>query len=78
MLDWILNICWRYVAVKSIEHELLEVQSRLSRLETAVISLRRDTVHTQKDVVHQQLSIDLLKERIHRIGLIYGTKLFSA
>jgi hypothetical protein len=43
-----------------IEHELCEVQSRLSRLETAVIGLRRDIVHTEKDVVRQQLSIRLV------------------
>jgi len=50
-----------------IEHELREVQSRLSSLEAAVIGSRRDAVHTQEDVARQQVSIDYLKERIHRI-----------
>ena len=50
-----------------IEHELREVQSRLSSLETAVIGLRRDIVFTQEDVVRQQLSIDHLKERLNRV-----------
>lgn len=50
-----------------IEHELREVQSRQSSLETAVIGLRRDIVFTQEDVVRQPLSIDHLKERLHRI-----------
>ena len=50
-----------------IEHELREVQARLSSLEAAVIGSRRDVVHTQEDVARQQLSIDHLKERIYRI-----------
>ena len=50
-----------------IEHELREVQSRLSSLEAAVIGVRRDAVYTQEDVARQQLSIDHLKERIQRI-----------
>jgi len=50
-----------------IEHELREVQARLSSLEAAVVGMRRDTAHTEEDVVRQQLSIDHIKERIHRI-----------
>lgn len=50
-----------------IEHELREVQLRLSSLESAVIGTKRDGVHTQEDVARQQVTIDGIKERLDRI-----------
>ena len=46
--------------------ELREVKHRLTGLETAVIAVRRDTVHTDSGLARRQAAFDRLNERIER------------
>ncbi|MEM7016126.1 MAG: hypothetical protein AAF512_02160 [Pseudomonadota bacterium] len=51
----------------TIQHELRELQARISGLESTVISSRRDGIHLQEETARQQSSIDAIKERLQRI-----------
>ena len=47
--------------------ELREVKHRLTALETAVISVRRDAVQTDAELARQQSAFDRLADRVERI-----------
>ncbi len=51
----------------NLAHELREVQVRISSLEAAVLSTKREHLFPQEDVARQQVSIDALKERLTRV-----------
>ena len=47
--------------------EFRDVKLRLGSVETAVVSMRRDSTEQMGDVVRQQLRIDQLTDRLERI-----------
>ncbi|MET0961405.1 MAG: hypothetical protein ABWY05_01095 [Noviherbaspirillum sp.] len=53
--------------VAGVKADTTDIMQQMRSLDTSVIDLRRSLVHLYEDTAHQQLTMDKLLDRIHRI-----------